>query len=149
MWLSNVIIHVWPSAGALAAIAAPIAPAAPGLLSITVCQPVLSLTLAARMRATGSVVPPGGKGTTTRMEEPFGQSLACARARRGAASAAVAERSVRRRMVSVSLDVVVLDDLEPALLFALLVGGELLGRGAEDLHVELLDEFLGDVGRSH
>src|SRR5437764_2496654 len=85
MWLSNVIIQVWPSGGALAAIAAPIAPAAPGLLSITVCQPVLSLTLAASRRATGSVVPPGGKGTTTRIG-PLGQSVPCARARAGAAS---------------------------------------------------------------
>jgi len=58
----------------LATFAAPIAPAAPGLLSITVCQPVLSLTLAASRRATASVVPPGGKGTTTRIG-PLGQSL--------------------------------------------------------------------------
>ena len=89
MWLSNVTIQVWPSGGALAAMAAPIAPAAPGLLSITVCQPVLSLTLAASRRATGSVVPPGGKGTTTRIG-PLGQSRlrlrdsGCGDSRRGA-----------------------------------------------------------------
>src|SRR6185503_16999539 len=82
MWLSNVTIQILPSGGALAAIAAPIAPAAPGLLSITVDQPVLSLTLAARMRATGSVVPPGGKGTTMR-SGPLGQSPAWARATAG------------------------------------------------------------------
>src|SRR3954447_24808773 len=100
MWLSKVTIQVWPSGGALAAIAAPIAPAAPGLLSITVGQPVLSLTLAARMRATGSVVPPGGKGTTIRIG-PFGQSPAWARTTDGAASATVvAARRVRRRMLS-------------------------------------------------
>src|SRR5262245_15023934 len=48
---------------------------------------------------------------------------------------------------SVTLDVVVLDDLEPALLLALLVGGEVRGRAAQDLHVELLGELPGDVGR--
>src|SRR5476651_1895396 len=97
MWLSKVIIHVMPSGGALAAIAAPIAPAAPGLLSITVCQPVFSLTLAASRRATGSVVPPGGKGTTTRML-PFGQSAVCARETEDAIRAAAAPPNrVRRR----------------------------------------------------
>src|SRR4029077_20830680 len=100
MWLSKVTIQVWPSGGALAAIAAPIAPAAPGLLSITMFQPVLSATLAARIRATGSVVPPGGKGTTTRIG-PFGQSLVCARTRDGAArAAAVLVSRLRRRIVS-------------------------------------------------
>src|SRR6185369_4934545 len=93
MWLSNVTIQVWPSGGALAAIAAPIAPAAPGLLSITMFQPVLSATLAARMRATGSVVPPGGNGTTTRIG-PLGQSPApCARTIAGVARAAVVPAS--------------------------------------------------------
>src|SRR6476659_10148356 len=95
MWLSNVTIQVWPSGGALAAIAAPIAPAAPGLLSITMFQPVLSATLAARRRATGSVVPPGGKGTTTRIG-PLGQST-CACTIVGAAIAAVAPASMDRR----------------------------------------------------
>src|SRR6188768_1920536 len=104
IWLSKVIIQVWPSGGALAAMAAPIAPAAPGLLSITVAQPVLSLTLAARRRATGSVVPPGGKGTTTRIG-PLGHSVPlfelCARTRAGAARAAVVPaRRVRRRMLN-------------------------------------------------
>src|SRR6476659_8051031 len=99
MWLSNVTIQVWPSGGALAAIAAPIAPAAPGLLSITMFQPVLSATLAASKRATGSVVPPGGKGTTTRIG-PLGHS-ACARTMVGAANEAVAPaRRVRRRMLN-------------------------------------------------
>src|SRR6185369_11831097 len=98
MWLSNVTIQVWPSGGALAAIAAPIAPAAPGLLSITMFQPVLSATLAARMRATGSVVPPGGKGTTTRIA-PLGQSLGWARATKGAAS----DPPTTRRRVSLAM----------------------------------------------
>src|SRR5437763_524625 len=99
MWLSKVTIQVWPSGGALAVMAAPIAPAAPGLLSITVCQPVLSLTLAARMRATGSVVPPGGKGTTTRIG-PLGQSPIWARAAQLAASVAMAPpASSERRLI--------------------------------------------------
>src|SRR5690349_23222296 len=51
--------------------------------------------------------------------------------------------------ILVTLDVVLLDDLEPALLLALLVGGELLGRVGQDLHVELLDELLGDVLGAH
>ena len=38
--------------------------------------------MAARIRATGSVVPPGGKGTTTRIG-PLGQSYVCARATAG------------------------------------------------------------------
>src|SRR6476619_3189872 len=50
---------------------------------------------------------------------------------------------------SVGLDVVVLDDLEPTFLLALLVGGEVLGRAAQDLHVELLEELLRHVGRAH
>src|SRR5437763_5646189 len=96
MWLSNVTIQVWPSAGALATLAPPIAPAAPGLLSITVCQPVLSLTLAASRRATASVVPPGGKGTTTRIG-PLGQSLPCAGARPGRPIVATPPTSAARR----------------------------------------------------
>src|SRR5690349_15013004 len=101
MWLSKVTIQVWPSGGALAAIAAPIAPAAPGLLSITMFQPVLSATLAARMRATGSVVPPGGKGTTTRIG-PFGQSLPSARAMAGTPNdAATLPASMARRGIPV------------------------------------------------
>src|SRR5262245_35631258 len=49
----------------------------------------------------------------------------------------------------VAPDVVFLDHLEPALLLALLVGGKVLGRSGQDLHVELLDEFLRHVGRAH
>src|SRR4051794_24690680 len=49
----------------------------------------------------------------------------------------------------ITLDIVVFNDLEPALLLALLVGGERLGRAGQDLHVELLDELLADVGRAH
>src|SRR5215475_10084885 len=108
MWLSKVIIHVMPSGGALAAIAAPIAPAAPGLLSITMFQLVLSATLAARMRATGSVVPPGGKGTTTRIG-PFGQSVVCARTMPGTPNDATTlpASTVRRDtpLIAISQDV--------------------------------------------
>src|SRR5471030_2185742 len=46
---------------------------------------------------------------------------------------------------SVALDVVVLDDLEPALLFAGLKGREFLGSAGEDLHLDLLGELLRDV----
>ena len=63
MWLSNATSQVWPSGGDLATVAAPIAPAAPGLFSTTICQPALSMILDWMKRATGSVEPPGGKGT--------------------------------------------------------------------------------------
>src|SRR6476660_2775022 len=49
----------------------------------------------------------------------------------------------------VAPDVVLLDHLEPALLLALLVGGEVLRRAGQDLHVELLDELLRDVWRAY
>src|SRR6185503_12048534 len=54
-----------------------------------------------------------------------------------------------RRYRLVGLDIVVLDDLEPAFLLALLIGGEFLGRVAQDFHVELLDELLRHVGGAH
>src|SRR5882672_12879551 len=73
MWLSNVTIQVWPSGGDLAATVAPTTPAAPGLFSTTICQPVVSISLAAMMRAIGSVPPPGGKGTMNFIG-PLGQS---------------------------------------------------------------------------
>ncbi len=63
MWLSKVSIQVWPSGADLAAIAEPTAPVPPGLLSTRMFQPVFSIILAWMMRATGSVEPPGGKGT--------------------------------------------------------------------------------------
>src|ERR1044072_2168468 len=47
------------------------------------------------------------------------------------------------------LDVVVLDDLEPALLLGLVECSELLGRAGEDFEMDLLDELLHDVGRAH
>ena len=64
MWLSKVTIQVWPSGGDLATTAAPTTLAPPGRLSTIRFQPVLSASLAWMMRATGSVEPPGGKGTT-------------------------------------------------------------------------------------
>src|SRR5215208_1988453 len=72
MWLSKVTIQVWPSGGELAVAVAPITPAAPGLFSTTICQPVFSPSLAAMMRAIGSVPPPGGNGTMN-LIGPFGQ----------------------------------------------------------------------------
>src|SRR5215468_775850 len=74
MWLSKVTIQVWPSGGDLAATAAPTTLAPPGLLSTMTCQPVWSVSLAWMMRATGSVEPPGGKGTMI-LIGPLGQSL--------------------------------------------------------------------------
>ena len=86
MWLSKVIIQVWPSGADLAATAEPTAPVPPGLLSMMMFQPVLSISLAWMMRATGSVEPPGGKGTMI-LIWPLGQSAgACGdggRAERG------------------------------------------------------------------
>src|SRR5476649_1546831 len=73
MWLSKVIIQVWPSGADLAATADPTAPVPPGLLSISTFQPVCSIILAWMMRATGSVEPPGGKGTMI-LIGPLGQS---------------------------------------------------------------------------
>ena len=78
MWLSKVTIQVWPSGGDLAATEAPTTLAPPGLLSTITCQPVWSTSLAWRMRATGSVEPPGGKGTMI-LIGPLGQSPVCAR----------------------------------------------------------------------
>jgi hypothetical protein len=48
----------------------------PGLLSTSTFQPVVSISLAWMMRATGSVEPPGGKGTMI-LIWPLGQSPAC------------------------------------------------------------------------
>src|SRR5262249_41801340 len=73
MWLSKVTSQVWPSGGDFAATVAPITPAAPGLFSTTLCQPVVSPSLAAMIRAIGSVPPPGGKGTMNFID-PLGHS---------------------------------------------------------------------------
>ena len=70
----------------LATIAAPIAPAAPGLFSTTICQPALSMILDWMKRATGSVEPPGGKGTMN-LIRPLGHSL-CASTATGVAKVA-------------------------------------------------------------
>src|SRR4029077_6303647 len=86
MWLSKVIIQVWPSGGDLAATAEPTTPVPPGLLSTMMFQPVFSISLAWMMRATGSVEPPGGKGTMI-LIGPLGQSP-CARTMAGAAGVA-------------------------------------------------------------
>src|SRR4051812_13982398 len=97
MWLSKVTIQVWPSGGDLAATEAPTTLAPPGLLSTITCQPVWSTSLAWMMRATGSVEPPGGKGTMI-LIGPLGQSLTdCARAVAGAPRRAVAPAISERR----------------------------------------------------
>src|SRR5436190_17219311 len=105
MWLSKVIIQVWPSGGDLAATAEPTAPVPPGLLSTSTFQPVLSISLAWMMRATGSVEPPGGKGTMI-LTGPLGHSPTfCARTMAGAAkvAATVPARTERRRSIGISL----------------------------------------------
>src|SRR3954469_23062520 len=97
MWLSKVIIQVWPSGADLAATAEPTAPVPPGLLSMITFQPVLSISLAWTMRATGSVEPPGGKGTMI-LIWPLGHSaIVCARTMAGAATIAVAPAISERR----------------------------------------------------
>src|SRR5215510_5466578 len=105
MWLSKVTIQVWPSGGDLAAMLAPTTLAPPGLLSTMMFQPVFSISLAWMMRATGSVEPPGGKGTMNLMG-PLGQSP-CALTMPGAPAANAAEpaSSDRRRsmLIRVSL----------------------------------------------
>src|SRR3982750_1754964 len=79
MWLSKVTIQVGPAGADLAATAEPTAPVPPGLLSMMMFQPVLSISLAWMMRATGSVEPPGEIGTMI-LIWPFGHSAApCAR----------------------------------------------------------------------
>src|ERR1700730_883141 len=100
MWLSNATSQVWPSGGDLATTVAPITPAAPGLFSTTICQPMVSSNRAWIRRATGSVEPPGGKGTTN-LIGPFGQSVPCASTRAGAArvAATLPTSSERRRTI--------------------------------------------------
>src|SRR5262245_61530712 len=73
MWLSKVTIQVWPSGGDLAATLAPTTLAPPGLLSTMTFQPDCSVSFAWMIRATGSVEPPGGKGTMI-LIGPLGQS---------------------------------------------------------------------------
>jgi hypothetical protein len=68
---------VYPSAGAFAAIAAPIVPPAPPRFSITNCWPSICESLAVSGRATVSVPPPGGNGTIT-LTGLLGQSCASA-----------------------------------------------------------------------
>src|SRR4029078_7899782 len=68
-------------------------------------QPVFSISLAWMMRATGSVEPPGGKGTMI-LTGPLGHSPTfCARTVAGAAkvAATVPARTERRRSIGISL----------------------------------------------
>src|SRR6266702_2375329 len=104
MWLSNATSQVWPSGAALATTVAPIAPAAPGLFSTMICQPAVSSSRAWIRRATGSVEPPGGKGTTN-LIGPFGQSVPCAATRLGAArvAATLPASSERRRTIGMGI----------------------------------------------
>src|SRR5258707_2084672 len=65
-----------------------------------ICQPTVSSRRAWIRRATGSVEPPGGKGTTN-LIGPFGQSVPCAATRLGAArvAAMLPTSSERRRTI--------------------------------------------------
>src|SRR3712207_2104014 len=78
----DVTISVWPSAAACATCAAPIAPPAPARFSTTKGWPVRACSRSASGRATTSLEPPGGKGTTSRTgREGQGDDAAgCARA---------------------------------------------------------------------
>src|ERR1700730_10240319 len=115
MWLSNATSQVWPSGGDLATTVAPITPAAPGLFSTTICQPMVSSSRAWIRRATGSVEPPGGKGTTN-LIGPFGQSVPWASTRAGAArvAATLPTSSERRRTIGMGLRVDIQANHSPA-----------------------------------
>src|SRR5512140_597272 len=87
-WPSTI---VYPSAGDLATASTPRLPPAPGLLSITKVQPVAAATFWLVSRATMSVPPPGGNGTTRRIGLA-GQACANALAVRVLAASASSRR---------------------------------------------------------
>src|SRR3954469_26005386 len=86
-----------PSGGLLATTAAPSEPAAPDLFSTSTMRPSLVCRLACISRASASVEPPGGNGTTSVM---FLVDCASAGAIAKAADAASIVRRVIFRMVS-------------------------------------------------
>src|SRR3954447_16711554 len=80
--------RVWPSPAALATASAPTMPPAPARFSTTTVEPATERwRKAAARRATTSVLPPGGNGTTSRIGR-FGQP-SCAEARGGCAKARI------------------------------------------------------------
>src|SRR3981189_2229121 len=115
MWLSNATSQVWPSGSDFATTVAPIAPAAPGLFSTMICQPTVSASRDWIRRATGSVEPPGGKGTTN-LIGPLGHSVPWASTRAGAArvAATLPTSSERRRTIGMGLLVDIQANHSPA-----------------------------------
>jgi hypothetical protein len=95
-WVSNTNSQVLPSAGDLATVVVPAAPEAPGLFSMIKLTPSRCCIPVCTSRASTSVEPPGGKGTTNRTAAE-GQVCACTR---GASSGAAAAPSTVR-LVSV------------------------------------------------
>ncbi len=92
-WVSNTNTQLLPSGGALATIAVPMLPEAPGLFSMMMVVPSFCCRPGCTIRAIGSTVPPGGNGTMTRVTLPD-----CARARE--TNGAAAAPSMRVRLVS-------------------------------------------------
>ena len=92
LWLDAAKISVWPSGDALATLAVPIAPPAPGRLSMIAVSPSAAPSSEWNVRARTSRAPPAAKGTTMRITLPPG----CAAAKGG--NAATAQRRIMRIM---------------------------------------------------
>jgi hypothetical protein len=87
-----------PSGGDLATLSTPITVPAPGLFSTTMGWPSALATSVQTRRVTKSVVPPGGKGTTTRKGR-VGQACACNAPGRAARAVATPAACNSRRRV--------------------------------------------------
>src|SRR5712671_4597082 len=70
LWLEAAKMSVWPSGAAFAALAVPIAPPAPGRLSMIAVTPSAAPNSLVKVRASTSRAPPAAKGTTMRMTLP-------------------------------------------------------------------------------
>ena len=96
--VSNTTPNVVPSGAAWATAPAPIEPEAPGRFSTMNCWPSAVVSWAARMRATWSVEPPGGKPTmnfTVFEGQAWAWANGAATARRSAAASAGRVRDMR------------------------------------------------------
>src|SRR5260221_12713386 len=116
--LFDPIISVCPSAGALSSACAPTMPAAPGRFSITIGWPSASPSAGATVRAVISTLPPGTKGTISRIGL-LGKPCAPAA---HAPSAARALASLTRLLAVIFLLLVFLGRRLLAVGFLLLVG---------------------------
>src|SRR5215212_5033451 len=94
--VSNTTSQVLPSGGDLATVVVPAAPDAPGLFSMMMLVPRRCCSPVCTRRASASVEPPGGKGTTRRIG-PLGQLCAPAKE---AANGAAAAPNTKLRLVS-------------------------------------------------